>query len=251
MRLNSVLFWSIVVGMSSSVFVGAQKAPMDAATLIKKVDELYRSHTSEAQMEMHIETPNWKRTLRMRMWTRGMTETFITIDSPKKDRGISTLRKDKEMWNYFPKINKIIKVPPSMMMGSWMGSDFTNDDLVKETSLLNDYTAKLIPDNSNLYVVELIPKENTATVWGKIVVKFEKKNLLPVEECYFDEKGEKIRALTFKDVRKLGGKLLPAVMEMITLNKKDRKTVFRYQKARFNHKINSSVFTLRNLRKRH
>ena len=101
---------------------------------------------------MQVVTPNWERTLRMQMWTEGMDRTFIAILSPKKDAGIATLRKGTEMWNYFPKINKVMKVPPSMMMASWMGSDFTNDDLVKETSLLRDYDAAFAePESEDLY----------------------------------------------------------------------------------------------------
>jgi outer membrane lipoprotein-sorting protein len=111
----------------------------EAVTLLKKIDELYRSDNSISTMKMSIITPNWQRTLEMQSWTIGMNDTFIRILSPKKDRGVATLKKGREMWNYFPKINKVIKVPPSMMMGSWMGSDFTNDDLVREVSLVKEY----------------------------------------------------------------------------------------------------------------
>ena len=128
----------------------------DAITLLKKIDELYRSDNSISTMKMSIVTPNWQRTLEMQSWTVGMDDTFIRILSPKKDRGVATLKKGREMWNYFPKINKVIKVPPSMMMGSWMGSDFTNDDLVREVSLVKE-SMRWIGYNAN----SLIPTQAT------------------------------------------------------------------------------------------
>ena len=112
--------------------------------IIKKVDQLYRSKTSSSSMEMEIVTPHWQRTLAMNAWTEGMDKTFFRITSPKKEQGVATLRVENEMWNYLPKTNKVMKVPPSMMMSSWMGSDFTNDDLVKEFSLFEDYSYELI-----------------------------------------------------------------------------------------------------------
>ncbi len=230
----------------------AQANKENAQDIIKKIDELWRGDTSEAVVEMEIKTPNWNRTMKMKMWSEGMKNTFITVLSPKKDRGVSTLRLDKEMWNFFPKINKVIKVPPSMMMGSWMGSDFTNDDLVRETSLLNDYNIKLLEPSTkenNLYIVELIPKESTATVWGKIIIKAQKQTYIPVEQVYYDEKGNKMRIMKLLDIRKFGKRTIPATMEMIPLNKEGHKTTVRYFEAKFDHTLESDVFTLRNLKR--
>ena len=100
--------------------------------ILDRMDKLYRSSQSSASMTMKIKTPHWEREMKLKSWTKGLEKTFIVIDYPRKDKGVATLKKGNEMWNYFPKINKVIKVPPSMMMGSWMGSDFTNDDLVNE-----------------------------------------------------------------------------------------------------------------------
>jgi len=225
----------------------------DLDTIVKKVDELYRAKTSQGEMEMHITTPNWERTMRMKMWTKGMDQTFITILSPKKDKGISTLRMDREMWNYFPKINKVMKIPPSMMMGSWMGSDFTNDDLVKESSLMDDYSAKLItpPDaESDKYYLELKPKAQTASVWGKIIVTAMRDTYMPISQEFYDEKGKKMRIMLFKDIKEMGGRTIPTVMELIPLNKKNHKTVIRYISATFDKPLGKDVFTLRNLKKK-
>ncbi|HOW51543.1 MAG TPA: outer membrane lipoprotein-sorting protein [bacterium] len=218
--------------------------------IVKKSDELYRSKTSYAEMEMQIETADWKRTMRMKAWTEGMKKTFITILEPKKDAGIGTLKIDTKMWNYFPKINKVMQIPPSMMMGSWMGSDFTNDDLVKESTLMDDYTYKLIagPDAAKYYI-ELTPKEKTATVWGRIVVVANKSDLLPVAQEFYDEKGTKVRLMTFSDVKVLGGKKIPAVMELRSLTKSGNKTTIIYKDIQFDVKLDPDTFTLRNLQK--
>ena len=227
--------------------------PIDVVEIVKTIDQLYRSISSETEVEMTIITPNWKRRLRLNMWTEGLEKTFIHILSPKKDAGIATLRVMKSMWNYFPKINKVIKVPPSMMMASWMGSDFTNDDLVKESSLLGDYTAKIIacedsqPDH---LCIELKPKKKTATVWGKIILIVQKEEIIPVQQIFFDEKGEKIRAMTFSDVRMFGERKMPATLELVSLKSKDKKTIMRYIKAKFDTKIDESIFTRRNLQKK-
>ena len=179
--------------------VYAENTP-DVNAIVEKMDKLYRSDTSFADVEMLIKTEHWKRTLRMDIWSKGLDMTLIHINSPRKDAGIATLRKKTEMWNYFPKINKVIKVPPSMMMSSWMGSDFTNDDLVRESSMINDYHSSMItPDNANpdYYYIELIPKKDIPIVWARIELVVRKNDYIPVEESFFDEKGRKMRVMTF------------------------------------------------------
>jgi outer membrane lipoprotein-sorting protein len=224
-------------------------ATNEAATLLVKMDELFRSKSSVSTMKMQIITPNWERTLEMKSWTKGMDNTFIRVLSPHKDRGVATLKKDKEMWNYFPKINKVIKVPPSMMMGSWMGSDFTNDDLVREVSLVSEYEVSKESEKEN-YRLTLIPKENTVTVWGKIEFVINQKTLLPLEQSYFNDKGEKVRTMLFSDIKNFSGKKIPAIMTMMPLNKTGHKTVIEYVEAEFDIELGDNIFTLRNLQKR-
>ena len=224
-------------------------ADEDAAALLKKMDELFRSQSSIATMKMQIITPNWQRTLEMQSWTLGMDDTFIRVLSPKKDRGVATLQKDKEMWNFFPKINKVIKVPPSMMMGSWMGSDFTNDDLVREVSLVEEYQVSKKVEGDNFRLI-LIPKKNTVTVWGKIEIVVNQESLLPLEQSYFNEKGVKVRTMEFSDIRDFSGKKMPAIMTMVPLNKVGHKTVVEYVDAEFDIDLGGNIFTLRNLQTR-
>ena len=219
-------------------------------TIIKRLDTLYRSNSAYAEMEMTIETPHWERKLSMKSWSEGLDKTFIVIESPRRERGISTLRKGNEMWNFFPKINKVMKVPPSMMMGSWMGSDFTNDDLVKESTRMADYHAKLIPgEDQDSYHVEFVPHKDTVSLWGKIVSEIDKKSLLPTREIFYDEKNRKIRELYFKEVSTFGNKTIPAVMELIPTTKKNHRTIVRYTSAKFDIQLGKETFTLRNLKK--
>jgi len=225
-------------------------AEIEAIALLKKIDELYRAKSSVSIIKMSIITPNWQRTLKIQSWTIGMDDTFIRILAPKKDRGVATLKKGSEMWNYFPKINKVIKVPPSMMMGSWMGSDFTNDDLVREVSLVKEYNVEKKELENKIQLI-LIPKEKTVTVWARIELVVEKNSLLPLEQSYFNEKGDKVRSLSFSSVREFSGRRLPAIMTMVPQNKPGRKTVIEYLEMTFNENIKQEVFTLRNLKKRY
>lgn len=219
--------------------------------ILDHMDKLYRSSSSISQVKMEVTNPNWKRTLKLNMWTRGMKSTFIRILYPRRDKGIATLRKGNEMWNYFPKINKVLKVPPSMRMGSWMGSDFTNDDLVKETTLIDDYHSKFSTrKESGYYLIDLTPKENTVSVWGKIELKIRKSDLLPVHQLFYDEKGSKARIMYFKDIKKIGGRKIPNTIELIPLKKEGHKTVVTYIKVEFDTNVPKTVFTRRNLIKR-
>lgn len=239
------VFFSLVVYLPSYSCL----ADDDAATLLKKMDELFRSKSSISMMKMQIITPNWQRTLEMKSWTIGMDDTFIRVLSPRKDRGVATLKKDKEMWNFFPKINKVIKVPPSMMMGSWMGSDFTNDDLVREVSLVEEYQVSKSIEGEN-YRLTLVPKKDTVTVWGKIEFIVNQQTLLPLEQSYYNEKGAKVRTMVFSNIKDFAGKKMPAVMTMMPLNKTGHKTVIEYVEAEFDIDLGDNVFTLRNLQTR-
>ncbi len=221
-----------------------------AREIIDEMEQLYRGDSSDATMTMQVQTPNYNRTLTMSGQSFGKEYGFFRIHAPKKDRGIATLKRDEEMWNYFPKINKVIKVPPSMMMGSWMGSDFTNDDLVKETQLIDAYSLELM-ETDDEYRVTLIPKEQTVTVWDKIEYTISKDPLLPLSQAFFDEDGEKVRELTFHEPKEYDGKLMPSILEMRPLNKEGHLTRILYDDIKFNVPgITEATFSLRNLKSR-
>ncbi|HEB02189.1 MAG TPA: outer membrane lipoprotein-sorting protein, partial [Nitrospirae bacterium] len=247
--IRTVIFLIFTAIIFSSGWATAFADPaqeIDIKEIVDKVDRILRSDTSVSKMEMSIETPNWKRTLTMDMWTEGLDKTLIRVLGPAKDRGVATLRTGTEMWNFFPKINKVMKVPPSMMMSSWMGSDFTNDDLVKESSMTRDYDYRLIenPDTEHYYV-ELTPKADIPIVWGKIVITARKSDYIPIREEFYDEDGTKMRVMELKEIKPMGGRTVPTVIELIPLNKKNRKTTIRYLEAEFDAPLDKDVFTLR------
>ena len=233
------------------VLISSAIAQESAREIVQKIDELYRASSSYAKMEMEITTPHWQRTLRMETWTEGTDKTFIRITEPKKEAGTATLRLGNEMWNYLPKTNKVIKIPPSMMMSSWMGSDFTNNDLVQEFTLLEDYHFKIVqPDTSRerYLCIRAVPREGKPIVWGKQLITVREEDYIPVREEYYDEQGELMRVLKFRDIRQLGEREIPTEMVMIPKTKEDHKTIIRYLDAEFNIEIEKKIFSLRNLR---
>ena len=254
MAVRSLNLW-LTLALMAPFFVLAQGDELvhDVEAIVKKMDQLYRSETSHAEMEMQIATPHWERTILMTVWTKGMDQTFIRITAPKKEQGVATLRIGNEMWNYLPKTNKVMKIPPSMMMGSWMGSDFTNDDLVKESSMLNDYTYQLVkPEDATpgQVYIQLIPKEDSPIVWGKIIAAVRSSDYIPVWQHFYDEQGNLIRVLNFKEIKTFGEKITPSVMEMLPQNKEGHKTIVRFLNAKFDSVIDGKIFTRRNLQKR-
>ena len=233
-------------------FSAAAPARPDVRELLTKVDRLYRSSRSWSEIEMEVVTPDWKRTLSMDFWTEGLKKTFIRIGSPARDAGSATLRLGNEMWNYFPKINKVMKVPPSMMLGSWMGSDFTNDDLVRESTLIDDYTGGYFepakPDPA-FYYIRLKPKKDAVSLWAAIELTVRKDDLLPVREEYYDDKGRLQRTMEFSGTGDLGGRRMPKVMKMVPVSKPGHSTTIRYLRAEFDGELPADTFTLRNLQR--
>ncbi len=246
-------FLTLIVLSSTAIFLfSTDSKEVSAEQIVKKIDELYRSDSSFATAEMEIITPHWKRTLKMNTWSLGKEKTFIRILEPKKEKGIATLKIGNEMWNFLPKINKVMKIPPSMMMSSWMGSDLTNDDLVKEYTFMEDYHFELIeienPKETTLYV-KCTPKEGLPIVWGHIVIAVREQDYLPIWQKYYDEKGKLMREAVFKEIKVFGKREIPSVMELTPMNKEGHITVLRYLEAAFDTKIDEEIFTLRNLRK--
>jgi outer membrane lipoprotein-sorting protein len=253
MRIKRSLLLLMVFSFIVIFVALAHAQTYNVKDIVKKIDELYRSKTSYAKMEMQIETPNWKRSLSMEAWTMEKDKAFILINSPKKEQGIATLRIKNEMWNYLPNTDKVMKIPPSMMMGSWMGSDFRNDDLVHEFSMVEDYDYIMInpevPQPDLLYI-EFTPKENIPVVWGKIIVAVRKSDYIPVWQKYCDEKGNLMRLMNYKDIKVFSGRKIPSIMEMIPQDKEGHKTVIKYLEATFDSKLDDNIFTLRNLQKK-
>ncbi len=216
--------------------------------VVKTIDELYRSDASYAEIRMKIVTPHWQRTLEMNVWSKGQKKTMIRILSPPKEEGVGTLRVGNEMWNYLPKTNKVIKVPPSMMMSSWMGSDFNNNDLVREFTFIEDYTFSLTEESEDSLIIRCIPKPDRPIVWGKVRLVVRSDDYVPLRQLYYDEHGNVKRVLIYKNIRNFDGKTLPSQLELIPQEEKGHRTIITYQKLDFRRSVPERIFSLRNLR---
>ena len=237
-----------------SLLAEVPSAEISSQQILDKIDKMWRGKSSIGTYQMKIKTAHWERNLRIKSWTKGLDYTLIRIEYPKKEKGVATLKVKNNLWNYLPKINRVIKVPSSLMMGSWMGSHFTNDDLVKESTLADDYYHRITfqgkRDGVEVYEITLLPKETAAVVWGKVVILVRQKDLMPLYEEFYDEKGKPVRKMTFTDVKKMGGRLLPSKMTVIPYNKPNEFTEVTYMEISFDVELPESFFSLRNLKQR-
>lgn len=239
----------LLVGLSP--LAGGQDSD-DVNALMRKVDKMWRGESSRARITMKVITRRYQRTMTMVTWSKGSEKSLVIIRAPKKDRGIATLKVDKNIWNYLPKIDRVTKIPPGMMMGSWMGSHFTNDDLVKESSFEGDYVSKISfkgrRDGRDIYEVTSLPRPDAPVVWGKVINIIDRKTLLPLGASYFDEDGEKTREITFEDPKLFAGRLVPARMVMKPLDKPGESTTIIYEELAFDIPLPRGLFSLRGLR---
>ncbi|GIT97718.1 outer membrane lipoprotein-sorting protein [Sulfurovum sp. TSL1] len=223
----------------------------EAQEIIKKLENNLRGDYMYSTMSMIVTSKRGKRTVKIESWSEGNDKSFIKILYPKKDKGITFLKIDNQMWQYIPKIERTIKIPPSMMLQSWMGSDFTNDDMVKESSLEEDYSASLLSKKGDSATLELIPKPNAAVVWGKIVIDVDLKDAVPIREVFYDDMMQKVRVMTFSKIEEHGSHTIPMVMELQPLDpdKKKNRTKVIFEKVNFDTKIDPSYFTKQALKR--
>ena len=179
--------------------------------LLDATDDVNRGASSKSTITMQVKTKRYERTMTMDAWSRGEEDSLIRITAPAKDAGTTTLKVGDDMWNYIPKIDRTMKIPPGMMSGAWMGSHFSNDDLVKSNRLADEFTYEKESVVDGVYTIVCTAKPDAAVVWGKVVVKV-REDKIPLEVGYYDEDGELARKLTFSDVRQLGGRTVPATM---------------------------------------
>lgn len=231
----------------------AHAAEPNGRDIVERVEKLLWGNTVQGDYEMTITTPRWQRTLVLKAWMDRPKRSFIRIVAPAKEAGIASLRIGAEMWNYLPNVERVIKIPPSMMLQSWMGSDFTNDDLVKESSILEDYTHRVTGsaplDGQATWQVEARPKPDAAVVWGRIVYWVRQSDSMPLKQEYFDERDQLVRVMTFSDVRTLGGRVIPTHWEIRPTEKPGNSTAIRIKSAIYDRPIDTEIFTQRNLQK--
>jgi hypothetical protein len=218
-----------------------------AKEVVQLADAKMRGNTSQAVISIQTVRPAWNREMTIKTWLKGTELTMIQVQSPSKDKGIVYLKRKKEVWNWIPSLEKVIKLPPSMMSQSWMGTDFTNDDLVKESSVVNDYQHNIVGDTlvggRNCYKIQMIPKAEAAVVWGKLLVCIDKKDFLELHTRFYDEEGSLVNIMNASDVKTMDERLIPTRFEMIPADKPNQKTVMIYKTVQFNRPLADGFFT--------
>jgi outer membrane lipoprotein-sorting protein len=224
------------------LLTGLPGVAQDAKEIVRRADEKMRGNTLEAEMIIKTVRPSWTREMTVKAWTKGTQYSMILIKSPQKEEGISFLKRQKKVWNWMPVLERTIKLPPSMMSQSWMGTDFSNDDLVKESSVLEDYEHSLLGDtvisNRDCYRI----------LWGKLIVCIDKKDYIELHTRFYDEDGELVNLMNGHDIKLMDGRLIPTRMEMIPMDKKNHKTELIYKKVLYNRPIDNSFFSLEKMK---
>ncbi|HAP69967.1 MAG TPA: outer membrane lipoprotein-sorting protein [Flavobacteriales bacterium] len=225
----------------------------DAKEIIRKAEEKMRGKES-AYTEMTIEVirPKWTRTMGLKSWSRGNDYSLMVLTEPAKDAGTAFLKRHKEVWNWVPSIERSIKMPPSMMMQSWMGTDMSNDDLVRESSSVTDYTHALgkdsIIDGKKCWKVILTPKPDAAVVWGKVVAFVDQKDYVQLKAEQYDEDGYLVNEMLGSEVKEMDGVILATRLELIPIEKEGQKTIMTINTIKFNEVYDDAFFTVHNMK---
>ncbi len=225
----------------------------NAKEIVTRAENNVRGLSSVTEMTIQIKRPTWSRSMSMKGWTKGEQYSMILVTTPANDAGTVFLKRVKEIWNWLPNIERVVKLPPSMMSQSWMGTDFTNDDLVKESSRIDDYHHKIAGDSviegRKCWKIEMIPLPQAAVVWSKVNMWVDQKNYLELRLEFYDEDNKLVNVMQSSDIRTMGGRVMPARLEMIPVEKKGQETIITYNSAVFNQPISVDFFTTQNMKK--
>lgn len=235
--LLSLLYWSIS-------FTAVAESAFD---IVQKSDRAMRGDSSYTESTMEIIRPDWTRSMTMKSWTKGTDLSLVLVTAPAKDKGSASLKRQREMWNWVPSIERVIKIAPSMLSQSWMGSDFTNDDLINQSSIVVDYQHELKGedtfDGDKVWVIDAVAKPDAPVVWSKVTLWISKSTYLQRKVEFYDEFDEQVNVMTTYDVKELGGRKLATRMEMQPLDKPENKTVLITHQAQFDFDIDDSFFS--------
>lgn len=252
------IHWASIVIAFTVIVIFLRPVPvfaMEVEELIAHIDELWRGETSRANMTMSVKTRRYQRSMTMEAWSRGQEYSLIVIRKPTKDKDIATLKVEQNIWNYLPKINRVTRVPSSMMSGSWMGSHFTNDDLVKDSTFLRDYISKITfegeKNGSMVYEITSTPLRDAAVVWGKVETLVDQQTLAPVRSLYYDEDGLLVRTISFDKLEQIGNSIVPMRMSLQPEDKPAESTVIVYNEIEFGVRLEKDFFSLKNLKRKH
>ena len=245
-RKAMIIVWILVISCGP-----IQAEEMDGPSLVRAAVEYYRGKASVARVAMTIHRPDWERTLTIKAWTQGTQDSLFYIVAPPKDKGNGTLKKGSEMWTYNPKVNRVIKLPPSMMSQAWMGSDFSNNDLAKSDSILEDYTHSLegtdTHDGKKVYIIKAMPKPAAPVVWGMQKLRI-REDFILLQETFYDEAMQPVKIMTGSDIQMLGGKLFPKAWKMHKAGATEEFTRLDYLELEFKSDLPDRLFTLSALR---
>jgi outer membrane lipoprotein-sorting protein len=232
-----------------------QSLSQEAKEIVQKADAKMRGSTMQAEMIIKTVRPSWTREMQCKTWMKGNNLAMIYILSPAKDKGIAFLKRKREVWNWMPSLERNIKLPPSMMTQSWMGTDFTNDDLVKESSVVEDYHHTRIGDtmiqNMDCYIIQMIPKPEAAVVWSKVIICIDKKDFLELHSRFYDEDGQLINTMNSYDIKRMHDRVIPTRFEMIPADKKGQKTEMIYKNIRYDQPIDDNFFAVDKMKTLH
>ncbi len=242
--LFCALFWSV----ADTAY--AQQA--DPKQIVQNAINLMNGKSGRSDATMTIVRPKWTRTISMKTWSVGNDYNMILVTAPAQDKGQSFLKRKNEMWNWLPSVSRIIRIPPSMMGQSWMGSDFTNNDLVKRNSLVTDYTHQLAGEEViggyKTIKIVLTPKEDAAVIWGKVVLWIAAKEYFLLKAEYYDEDGGLVNRETQTDVRHFTDRDLPSKLTVVPVKEKGKKTVLQFDKIEFNVGLDESFFSQQHMK---
>ena len=240
----------LVVSMAIIMFGVLPTRAQDAAEIVRATIDNWRGESSYGEMTMTIHRPSWERTMSMRAWTQGSKKSLVRITAPKKDAGNGTLMDDNNMWSYAPKVNRVIKVPSSMMGQSWMGSDFSNKDVSRSDDIVEQYDHTLLGkeehEGHTVYVIQSIPHEEAAVVWGREVLRVRDDDVLVSQE-YYDQDGVLVKTLRSLEIGEMGGRTIALRQRMAKKDASDEWTEFRIDSVEFDVEISDNVFTRSNL----
>lgn len=232
----------------------AQAQNMTAKEIMKEAEDQWQGEESSvSRMTMKIIRPTWQRTIKMKNWIKGRKYALTLVTAPANEKGQTFLKRENDMWHWMPSIGRLIKLPPSMMSEGWMGSDYTNDDILKESSIVMDYNHTIIGEESIdghvCYKIELNPKPDAAVVWGKVIKWITKEHFLQLKSEYYDEDGELIRTELGSDIKTMDGRKIPSKIEIIPEDEEGQKTVIIMDDIIFNRNIPDNFFSQQNMKR--
>ena len=251
--IKVIKFRNIAIILFFGFFIStyADASNLNPRKILDSVDDIYRSNTSHGILTLAVTTTNWQRTLTLEQWSKGKNKHLIKVLKPKKEKDLATLRVDTNVWNYMPKVKKVVKIPSSMMSSSWMGSHFSNDDLVKQSRMVKDYDYSTsfegIRDGIDIVEITCVPKKNAAVVWGKVEVIVYKEDFIPLRLIYYDEDLNLSRKLEFSNIQIIDNKKIPLKMQMVPENEPGESTTIQWKEIKFNLTISDDFFSLRKL----